>query len=180
MLGASSFPRSWIYDHDGKVAAKTGLMDFKQWYRGAFGKHSPWGDEDSPALVTAVETALERQLSLTIMRGGATPAVKKLAQGKTLVEQGDPGDALFLVLDGVLVAEVNGEPVGELGPGAVLGERALLEGGLRTSTLRAVTKCKVAVAAGDQIDTGALAELSAGHRREEQDGGSDDAGQAPA
>ena len=28
----------------------------------AFGKHTPWGDEDSPALVTAVETALEREL----------------------------------------------------------------------------------------------------------------------
>jgi CRP-like cAMP-binding protein len=58
----------------------------------------------------------------------------------------------------------------ELGPGAVLGERALLEGGVRTSTLRAATTCKMATAAGDQLDRSALADLSMGHRREEQVG----------
>jgi CRP-like cAMP-binding protein len=60
-------------------------------------------------------------------------------------------------------------PVGAvMGSGAVLGERALLEGGVRTSTLRAATTCKVAAATGDQLDPSALVELSAGHRREEQ------------
>jgi hypothetical protein len=168
VVGGSPFPRSWIYDRDGKVVAKTGLLDFKHWYRHAFGKHSPWGDEDSPALVTAVETALERELSLAIMRGGAKPAIRKVAEGKTLTEQGEPGDEMFLLLDGVLTVEVDGETLAELGPGAVLGERALLEGGVRTSTLRAATRCKVAVARGDQIDRDVLAELSTGHRREEQ------------
>jgi hypothetical protein len=48
-----------------------------------------------------------------------------------------------------------------------MGERAVLEGGLRTATLRAVTPVKVAVAAADQVDTAALAEVSLGHRREE-------------
>jgi CRP-like cAMP-binding protein len=48
------------------------------------------------------------------------------------------------------------------------GERAVLEGGLRTSTVRAVTKCKLAVAKADQLDREALQQLSAGHRREEQ------------
>jgi CRP-like cAMP-binding protein len=47
------------------------------------------------------------------------------------------------------------------------GERAVLEGGRRTSTIRAVTACKVAVAEADRIDRDALAELSGGHRREE-------------
>ncbi len=42
-----------------------------------------------------------------------------------------------------------------------------LEGGTRTSTLRAVT-CKDAVAAEDQLDRDALIELSTGHRREER------------
>ena len=125
VIGASPFPRAWIYDHEGQVVAKTGLLDFKHWYRQAFGTHTPWGDEDSPALVTAVETALERELSLTIMRGGTKPAMKKLAEGKTLVEQGDRGDQIFLLLDGVVTVEVDGEPLAELGPGAVLGERAL-------------------------------------------------------
>jgi CRP-like cAMP-binding protein len=85
-----------------------------------------------------------------------------------LVRQGEPGDELFLLLDGVLEVFVDGEPVAELGPGAVGGERALLEGGTRTSTLRALTKVRVAVADADQMDLAALRELARGHRREEQ------------
>ena len=38
------------------------------------------------------------------------------------------------------------KPLAELGPGAILGERAVLEGGRRTATLRAVTPVRVAVA----------------------------------
>ena len=42
---------------------------------------------------------------------------------------------MFLLLNGVLVVEVDGEKLAELGPGAVFGERAVLEGGTRTATL---------------------------------------------
>ncbi len=165
--GASPFPRFWVYDHDKKVVKKSGLIDFKEWYRKAFGKHSPWGDADSPALVTEVESALERELSKDIMRADEKPKIKKIKVGKTLVEQGDPGEELFVLLDGVLRVEVDGEAVADLGPGAILGERAVLGGGIRTSTLRAVTACKVAVAQKDQVDREKLIELSGGHRREE-------------
>ena len=167
LAGASPFPRHWLYDDAGKLVAKSGMIDFKQWYRHAFGKHSPWGDEDSPALATEVETALERELSLRIMRGGRKPRVKKLKEGRELVRQGEEGDELFLLLDGVLSVDVDGERLAELGPGAVVGERALLEGGLRTSTLTALTPCKVAVARADEIDPDALAELRDSHRRED-------------
>lgn len=167
LAGASPFPRHWIYDDTGALAAKTGMIDFKGWYRTAFGHYSPWGDEDSPALVTVAETALERELSARIMQPGAKPRVRTVAPGRTLVEQGEAGDSLFLLLDGVLDVEVDGEKLAEVGPGAVLGERAVLEGGTRTATLRAVTPAKVAVASTDQIDVAALAELSRGHRRED-------------
>src|SRR5262245_35971605 len=98
-LGASKFPRHWVYDDDGALAAKVGLANFKDWYRDAFGKYTPWGDRDSKALVTAVETALERELSMTIMRRDARPEIRALKKGKCLVEQGAPGDELFLLLD---------------------------------------------------------------------------------
>jgi CRP-like cAMP-binding protein len=117
--------------------------------------------------VTEVETALERQLSAVLMRGRRKPRIVKLPADATLVEQGEPGSDLFLLLDGVLRAEVDGEPVAELGPGALLGERALLEHGTRTSTLRSVTPCTVAVAGADDIDRTALEALSEGHRRED-------------
>jgi len=168
MAGASPFPRHWVYDHSGALVAKSGLTDFGGWSKECFGDHSPWGDVDSPALLTVAETALERTLSTTIMRGGAKPKVRKLAEGEELTRQGELGDELFLLLDGVLEVLVDGEPVADIGPGAVAGERALLEGGNRTSTLRAVTKVRVAVATADQVDTAALQELAEGHRREEQ------------
>jgi cyclic nucleotide-binding protein len=168
VAGASPFPRHWIYDHSGALAAKTGMIDFSGWYRTAFGRYTPWGDEESPALVTVAETALERQLSARIMQPGAKTKVKKFSAGRTLVEQGEPGDSLFLLLDGVLEVEVDGVKVAEVGPGAILGERAVLEAGARTATLRAVTPAKVAIARADQIDAEALTEVSRGHRREEQ------------
>jgi hypothetical protein len=167
LVGASLFPRHWVYGDEGRLAAKAGLADFKDWYRHAFGKHTPWGGEDSHAIRTTVESQLERELSTTIMRGGAKPELRKLRKDRTLVEQGDPGDDVFLLLDGVLSVEVDGEALAELGPGAVVGERASVERGLRTSTLRALTDCKVAVVRSDQLARDALAELSKDHRRED-------------
>ncbi len=57
LTGASGFPRHWLYGVDGHLEKKAGLTEFGEWYRHAFGKHTPWGDEDSPTLVTEVETA---------------------------------------------------------------------------------------------------------------------------
>jgi hypothetical protein len=166
LIGASPFPRHWIYDESDQLVAKAGLTDFKEWWRHSFGKQTPWGDTDSPALVTAVETALERELATQIMRGGAKPAVRKVKSGHVLVEQGQLGHELYLLLDGVLAVEVDGESLGEVGPGAILGERALVEDGRRTATLRALTDARVAVAAREQIDLAALETVSEGHHRE--------------
>jgi hypothetical protein len=170
--GASSFPRHWIYDRDQNLCLKSGLVDFARWYQHAFGKHTPWGDADSPALVTEVETALERELSLRIMRGGAKPRIRKIATGATLVEQGAEETDMYLLLDGVLTVEVDGAAVAQVGPGAVLGERAVLEGGRRTATLRALSPCKVAAASGADLSAALLSELAVGHRREAAQPGS--------
>jgi hypothetical protein len=167
LVGASPFPRHWVYDHAGVLIAKTGVIDFKSWYKTAFGDHTPWGDLESPALVTAVESALERELSGAIMRGGEKPQLRRIRAGGVVVHQGDGGDEIFLLLDGVLALEVDDVELAVIGPGAVLGERALLEGGRRTATLRAVTACKLAVATADHIDREALVRLSSDHRRED-------------
>jgi hypothetical protein len=167
MTGHSRFPRHWVYDNAGALSHKSGLADFKDWYRVSFGRHTPWGDTDSRAVVTAVESALERTLSEQVMRGGQKPKIRTVKEGKTLVKQGDPGDEIFLLLDGVLRVDHDGERLAEYGPGALLGERAHLEEGGRTSTLVAITKCRVACVAPAQLDRKALVELSAGHRRED-------------
>jgi Cyclic nucleotide-binding domain len=167
VTGASRFPRHWIYDADGRLAHKSGLTDYANWTRVSFGRHTPWGDEDSPALVTAVETALEQALSVQLMHGAAKPRITQLQAGDELVRQGDPGQDIYLVLDGVIRVERDGTRLAEYGPGAMLGERAALEGGTRTSTLVAVTRCRVASVPAVQLSRSDLAELSTGHRREE-------------
>lgn len=168
VLSASPFPRHWVYDDSARLVAKSGFIDFRTWAETNVGDHSPWGElTDSGAVMTEAETALERELSLRIMRAGEKPALRKLKPGDLLTRQGDPGTELFLILDGVVTVEVDGTPLAELGPGSVVGERALMEGGNRTATLRATTPLNVAVARADQLDRSALEQLSAGHRREE-------------
>jgi hypothetical protein len=168
LLGASTFPRHWIYDDAGALAAKSGVIDFEQWYHGAFDEHTPWGDEDTPAFVAMAETALERQVSSTIMRRGARPEMFALQAGGVAFEQGDRGDDVYLVLDGLLDVEVDGAKVAEIGPGAVVGERSLLEGAGRTATVRALTDCRLARADRELVDLAALEQIAAGHRREEE------------
>jgi hypothetical protein len=162
-VGASPFPRHWVFDHDGKLAGKAGLANFKEWWRHSFGTHTPWGELDSPALVTTVETALERELSAQIMQGDEKPKLRTIKEGQLLMEQGELGHELYLLLDGVLAVEVDGEVLSEVGPGAILGERAIIEPeGRRTATLRALTKSRVAVADTSQIDRDKLRTISHG------------------
>jgi Cyclic nucleotide-binding domain len=167
LIGASPFPRHWIYDRDGQLVEKSGTIDFTQWYRESFGAKTPWGGEDTPAFVTAVETELERSLSRSVMEGGGKLPRRRLERGETLTEQGAVEDDLFLLLDGVLEVDVDGDVVAEVGPGAILGERASLEGGARTATLRASTACRVAVIRPEQVSPYELRELAASRRGEE-------------
>jgi hypothetical protein len=167
--GASPFPRHWVYDDKGKLVEKSATIDFKAWYRESYGKHTPWGEEDSPAFTTAVESELERDLSYALMRGEGKPKRRKLDEGETLVQQGEEGRDLFVVLDGLLDVDVDGEVVAQVGPGAILGERALLEGGVRTATLRAATPVRVAVVSQEDVDETALPQLARAHRAEEKE-----------
>jgi len=166
LVGASPFPRHWVYDHEGNLIEKSGTIDFASWFHGAYGDRTPWGDQDSPAVVSAVESALERELSTSIMHGDTKPAIRTISEGQTLVRQGDAGTNVFLILDGIFVVEVDGQPVAEIGPGAVVGERAALLDGKRTATLFARTKARVASVPSGALDAEALGSLSDSHRRE--------------
>jgi hypothetical protein len=169
LAGASAFPRHWVYDASGVLALKSGLTDYEGWMAHSFGARTPWGEDDSPALVTAAESATERVLSRVLMGGAQPPRITTLDPGRTLTRQGERGNDLYVLLDGVLAVEVDGKVLAELGPGAVLGERAVLEGGVRTSTLTAVTPVRIAVAPAGSINRDRLGELAASHRREESE-----------
>jgi CRP-like cAMP-binding protein len=72
--------------------------------------------------------------------------------GQVLIERGTPGTGLYVVLEGQIVVETTDGPL-ELGPGSVVGERALLaEDGLRQARVRALTRCVVAAVARAEVD----------------------------
>lgn len=166
LIGASAFPRHWIYDAEGRLAIQTGLTDFTTWINDAFGEHTPWGDYDSPAMVQEVESLLERELTGMVLRS-IKPKSRELATGQALLEQGRSGDEIYFVLDGMFAVEVDGRHIAEVGPGAIVGERAAIENGTRTATVRALTRCRVAPLPRRFADDRELAEIARGHRREE-------------
>jgi hypothetical protein len=166
LIGASPFPRHWVYDGQGDITLKAGVADWRRWLGQQSWAVTPWGDEDSSVVVAHAESALERELSNLLMHGAHKPKIRRIAAGETLAEQGSPGDSLFLVLDGVLDARHDGVSLGDLGPGAVVGERAVLEHTRRTASLIARTAVRVAEASADALDRTALAQLAAGHQRE--------------
>lgn len=72
--------------------------------------------------------------------------------GQMLIEIGKPGTGLYLVLEGQIVVEAP-EGTRELGPGAVIGERALLsEDGMRTARVRALTHGTVVAVDRAEVD----------------------------
>ena len=73
-----------------------------------------------------------------------------VAAGKVLIEHGKHGAGLYVILEGTVIVEAP-EGMRELGPGACIGERALLSAdGLRTARVR--TTSDVRVLAVDRIE----------------------------
>ena len=70
----------------------------------------------------------------------------QIAGGQTLMQQGEPGDAMYFVVSGRLRAFVDdgrgsAQPVGDVLRGETVGEAALLAGGMRRATVVAVRDC---------------------------------------
>ncbi|MFP4147959.1 MAG: cyclic nucleotide-binding domain-containing protein [Nitriliruptoraceae bacterium] len=83
---------------------------------------------------------LEDEVIATVAAAGR---VVEVAVGEHLVETGDPAGALYVVLSGRLIAlaapgDADAAALAELKPGAVVGEIAVLTGGERSATLRAL------------------------------------------
>ena len=77
--------------------------------------------------------------------------------GEVLLRQGDDADRLFVVLDGRLAIAVESDaaapdqPLGEVGPGEIVGEVALLAGTRRTATVRALTPVRLGQVLRDEV-----------------------------
>ena len=65
----------------------------------------------------------------------------RIEAGKVVFREGDPGDTVYVVLDGKVDLRVNGRLVETVGPGGILGEMALIEQAPRVATATARTAC---------------------------------------
>ncbi|MBJ7596969.1 hypothetical protein [Candidatus Nephthysia bennettiae] len=88
-----------------------------------------------------------------------------LADDSLIVRQGVRA-LIELAPDLEVIGEASDYDLAEIGPGAVIGERAHQEGGIRTATLRALTRCRVARSHPGRLQPERLAELAAHHRQE--------------
>ena len=108
----------------------------------------------NPVFEVLSQTARERL--------AATGSPLKLAHGVRLFAAGDPGDAAYLVISGELEVGLSRSDGGEtwlarIGPGAVIGDMAVLDGGKRSADV-AATRTSQLLRLGRQAVLDALAE----------------------
>jgi CRP-like cAMP-binding protein len=76
----------------------------------------------------------------------------RIGAGQILIERGQRGAGLFVILEGTVVVEAP-EGTRDIGPGALVGERALLSAdGKRTARVRATSDLHVLVVDRIQFD----------------------------
>ena len=68
-----------------------------------------------------------------------------MGPGRVVLQQGDPGREVFVVLSGEVQVKRDGAHVARLGTGAVVGELALLHNEPRNATIRTTTETAVLV-----------------------------------
>uniref|UniRef100_A0A7E4V1A8 cGMP-dependent protein kinase n=1 Tax=Panagrellus redivivus TaxID=6233 RepID=A0A7E4V1A8_PANRE len=59
--------------------------------------------------------------------------------GQWVIQEGEPGDRLFVVAEGQLQVSREGQALGKIGPGTVMGELAILYNCTRTASVQAIT-----------------------------------------
>jgi CRP-like cAMP-binding protein len=108
-----------------------------------------------------VETILDGLARVGILRAlppaeiqALVPLVEPVAvaRGEVLFEQGQPGDALYVVVRGELDVRSGGMQLAALGPGEVVGEMALVTGQARTATVLATSDAELLRIAKNDFD----------------------------
>ncbi|HUT01576.1 MAG TPA: cyclic nucleotide-binding domain-containing protein [Phycisphaerae bacterium] len=63
--------------------------------------------------------------------------------GETIFEEGDPGDKMYVILEGEVSVRVGGEDVSLVGAGSIFGEMALIDDSPRSASAVAKTHCRL-------------------------------------
>jgi len=109
--------------------------------------------EDQLAKVSFLDGLTRHALSLIAQ----VTTEESHATGTRIFQYGDPGDKLFIILEGKVrisreVAGMGEEALAVLGPGEVFGEMALLDESPRSADARAHERCRLLVISKDAFD----------------------------
>lgn len=72
------------------------------------------------------------------------PDLRTYKAGTPIFSKGDPGDCMFVIVEGDVDIHVNGVAVNHLKAGAVFGEMALIDAQPRSGSAVAATDCRLA------------------------------------
>ncbi len=93
-------------------------------------------------------------------------ATQSVPPGTVIIEQGEAGTKIFLIEDGAVSVEVDGEVLATLGPGEVFGEIAALRDRSRTATVRAIDRVVLLVVDGSDFVAAVAAHASSANAAE--------------
>lgn len=89
-----------------------------------------------------------------IFRGCSEPELRRLAScwdlmtcpaGRVLVTEGQRGSEAFVLASGTADVTIGGQRIAQIGPGAVIGEMALLDNGTRAATVTLTSEAELLV-----------------------------------
>jgi len=116
--------------------------------------HNPWPNGPDQRRTSGMDDALHMAPLFAGLDNDAADALRstmtevELARGRMLFQEGDPGDALYVMISGKikLVRKANDgreNLLAVLGPGEMFGELSVFDPGPRSTAAMAVTKVKL-------------------------------------
>jgi hypothetical protein len=163
IAAASPFPRHYLYDSTGQLAHKTALIRYKDWIRQPAHESTPWEGGGQPVPVTPVRGAAERSLADAVLVS-ADYRRHDLPRDAPLSQRPIADTEVLLLLDGLLLIEIDHQPVLEAGPGAIFDPSARTSYSKQHVTVRAATACRLAALPRAQLDGRALLGVAAEQR----------------
>lgn len=70
--------------------------------------------------------------------------VVEFPAGAVIIEEGEEGDHMYVVMEGVVEVSLKGKHLAKAEPGEIVGEMALINSELRSATVTATTDCVLA------------------------------------
>jgi len=159
IAGASVFPRHYLYDSQGALLRKTGVLRYSTWINGREDEKTPWSGGGSSVRVTGVPSPPERLVTDAILVS-VPHHQHRLPAAMLLQERPIPETSVHVLLDGILVIELDGEPITEVGPGAIFDPALRTPESKAHIQARAATDCRLAVVSRETLKADALRDIA--------------------